>query len=54
MEYIKPEMFCLTKKQIIDFFRCSETCDVKCTYMYAYCGDAEGWGTTYCPEWSQS
>lgn len=19
--------------------------------MYGYCGEAEGWGTTYCPEW---
>lgn len=22
--------------------------------MYAYCGESEGWGTTYCPEWGTS
>lgn len=28
-----------------------DDCTVVCTYMYGYCGDAEGWGTTYCPDW---
>ncbi len=29
----------------------SNECTVVCTYMYGYCGEAEGWGTIYCPEW---
>ncbi len=34
-----------------DEYDFSEDCTVVCTYMYGYCGDDEGWGTTYCPDW---
>ena len=32
----------------------SNDCEVVCTYMYGYCGDTEGWGSTYCSEWGSS
>lgn len=53
MIYEKPEIFYCTKDQMLEFFANSEKCTVVCTYMFAYCGDEEGWGTTYCPNWAQ-
>lgn len=53
MIYEQPKIYCFTEKQIVNCFAKTESCEVVCTYMYGYCGDKEGWGTTYCPKWSQ-
>lgn len=38
-----------------DLIKCAnEECTVVCTYMYGYCSESDGWGTTYCPEWGSS
>lgn len=50
--YIKPVV---VKFNIEDLFRltAAEECTVVCTYMYGYCAESDGWGTTYCPNWGK-
>ncbi len=53
MSYTRPKIAIFDISMVNKCYAKNESCTVVCTYMYGYCGDKEGWGTTHCPKWAQ-
>ena len=50
-KYTKPIVQTFTKNDVKKRIANAASCTVVCTYMYGYCGQKDGWGTTHCPTW---
>lgn len=51
-EYVKAMIEEISENDVL--MNSTDECEVVCTYMYGYCDESDGWGTTYCPEWGTS